>query len=108
MKKGLYYTVSANTQIGRDPMTIITEDMRCRKRLCDFAQKHGVINAARRYKTNRMFVYRQLARFDGSLESLRLKSTKSNSHPNCRVTLYSIKECPYKGKLKYCVNFACM
>lgn len=82
MKKGLCYTVSANTQIGRDPMTIITEDMRFRKRLCDFAQKHGVINAARRYKTNRMFVYRQLARFDGSLESLRLKSTKPNSHPN--------------------------
>ena len=82
MKKGLCYTVSANTQIGRDPMTIITEDMRFRKRLCEFAQKHGVINAARRYKTNRMFVYRQLARFDGSLESLRLKSTKPNSHPN--------------------------
>ena len=50
MKKGLCYTVSANTQIGRDQMTIITEDMRFSKRLCEFAQKHGVINAARRYK----------------------------------------------------------
>lgn len=38
--------------------------------------------AARRYKCNRMFVYRQLNRFDGTLESLRLKSTKPNSRPN--------------------------
>lgn len=64
------------------PMTIITEDMRFRKRLCEFALKYGVTLAARRYKTNRMFVYRQLARFDGTLESLRLKSTRPHSHPN--------------------------
>lgn len=63
-------------------MTIITEEMRFRKRLCDFALKHGVTKAARRYHTNRMFVYRQLKKYDGSVRSLVLKSRKPHSHPN--------------------------
>lgn len=63
-------------------MTIITEDMRFRERLCKFAKKHGVTKAAIRYQTNRQFVYRQLKRYDGTPESLRLKSTRPYSHPN--------------------------
>ena len=39
-------------------MKIITEEMRYRKRLCEYAIKNGVTNAARRYHTNRKFVYR--------------------------------------------------
>lgn len=41
-------------------MKIITEEMRFRKRLCEFALKYGVTKAAKRYHTNRQFVYRQL------------------------------------------------
>ena len=63
-------------------MAIITEEMRFRKRLCEYALKHGVTKAARRYHTNRMFVYRQLKKFDGTVRSLALKSRRPHSHPN--------------------------
>lgn len=63
-------------------MKIITEEMRFRKRLCEFALKNGVTKAARRYHTNRQFVYRQLEKYDGTLRSLALKSRKPHSHPN--------------------------
>ena len=63
-------------------MTIITEEMRFRKRLCEFALKNGVTKAARRYHTNRQFVYRQLEKYDGTLKSFSLKSRKPHSHPN--------------------------
>ena len=36
-------------------MKIITEEMRYRKRLCEYAKKNGVTNAARKYHTNRKF-----------------------------------------------------
>ena len=61
---------------------IITEEMRYRKRLCEYAKKNGVTKAARKYQTNRMFVYRQLERYDGEVRSLALKSRKPKSHPN--------------------------
>lgn len=63
-------------------MSIITEEMRYRKRLCEYAKKNGVTRAARQYKTNRQFVYRQLARYDGTLKSLSFKSRRPHSHPN--------------------------
>ena len=63
-------------------MKIITEEMRFRKRLCEFALKYGVTKAAKRYHTNRQFVYRQLEKYDGTLRSLALQSRKPHSHPN--------------------------
>lgn len=63
-------------------MSIITEEMRYRKRLCEYAIKNGVTRAARQYKTNRQFVYRQLDRYDGTLKSLAFKSRRPHSHPN--------------------------
>lgn len=63
-------------------MKIITEEMKYRKRLCDYALKHGVTKAARRYHTNRQFVYRQLKKYDGRVRSLALKSRRPKSHPN--------------------------
>ena len=62
--------------------SIITEEMKYRKRLCDFALKYGVTKAARRYHTNRKFVYRQLEKYDGTTRSLALKSRRPKSHPN--------------------------
>ena len=51
----------------------MTEEMRFRQRLCEYALKHGVTKAARRYHTNRQFVYRQLSKYDGDVRSLALK-----------------------------------
>lgn len=45
---------------------IITEEMRYRQKVCEYALKHGVTKAARRYHTYRQFVYRQLERYDGT------------------------------------------
>ena len=63
-------------------MRIITEEMRFRQRLCEYALKHGVTKAARRYQTNRQFVYRQLSKYDGDARSLALKSRKLHNNPN--------------------------
>ena len=53
---------------------IITEEMRYRQKVCEYALKHGVTKAARRYHTYRQFVYRQLERYDGTAGSLALRS----------------------------------
>lgn len=66
-------------------MKIITEEMKYRKRMCEYALKNGVTKAARRYHTNRMFVYRQLAKYDGTVKSLALKSRRPHSHPNAHT-----------------------
>ena len=60
---------------------IITEEMRFRQKLCEYARKNGVTKAARKYQTNRQFVYRQLKKYDGSVRSLALKSRKPKNHP---------------------------
>lgn len=64
---------------------IITEEMRYRKRLCEYVIKNGVIKAARRYHTNRKFVYRQLEKYDGNVRILALKSRKPHNHPNAHT-----------------------
>lgn len=63
-------------------MKIITEEMKYRKQMCEYAKKHGVTRTARRYHTYRKFVYRQLEKYDGTIRSLELKSRKPNHHPN--------------------------
>ena len=63
-------------------MKSITEEMRFRQRLCEYALKYGVKRAATRYHTNRQFVYRQLKKYDGDVRSLALKSRKPHKSPN--------------------------
>lgn len=48
-------------------------------------KKNGVTNAARKYHTNRKFVYRQLEKYDGTVRSLALKSRKPHNHPNAHT-----------------------
>ncbi len=72
-------------------MSIITEEMRHRRRLCEYALKHGVTQATRKYQTNRQFVHRQLKKNDGSVRSLVLKSIKLKSTP----TAHTEKEGPF-------------
>ena len=63
-------------------MNTITQDMRYRLSLINYADKYGVSNAARKYKTNRQYIYRWKRRYDGSIESLRNKSRRPHHHPN--------------------------
>ena len=63
-------------------MKIITEEMRFLRRLCEYALKNGVTRAARRYQTNRQFVYCQLKKYDGDVRSLVLKSRRPHNNPN--------------------------
>ena len=66
-------------------MASITEEMRFRQRLCEYAIKHGVTKAARRYHTNRQLVYRQLKKYDGSVRSLAMRSRKPHRSPNAHT-----------------------
>ena len=60
----------------------ITQDMRFRLSLIQYADKFGVTKAAIKYKTNRQYIYRWKRRFDGSIESLRDLSRRPHHHPD--------------------------
>lgn len=66
-------------------MKIITEEMRFRQCLCEYAIKNGVTKAARRYHTNRQFVYRQLKKYDGNVRSLAMRSRRPYISPNAHT-----------------------
>ncbi|SQA13628.1 hypothetical protein [Streptobacillus moniliformis] len=80
-------------------MSIITEEMKFRHRLCEYAIKNGVTKAARRYHTNRQFVYRQLKKYNGNIKSLALGSRKPHTSPNAHTEeeLILIKNRLYLG-----------
>ena len=63
-------------------MASITQYMRFRLSLIQYAERHGVSNAAKKYKTNRQYIYRWKNRYDGSWDSLRDRSRRPHSHPN--------------------------
>ena len=64
-------------------MTSITEEMRYRKRVVEYAIKHNNNSlAARRYHTSRMQVKRWRDRYDGSWKSIKNKSRRPHAHPN--------------------------
>ena len=63
-------------------MTNITQDIRYRLSLIKYAEKYGVTKAAIRYKTNRQYIYRWKRRYDGTIESLRCRSSRPHHHPN--------------------------
>ena len=63
-------------------MATITQDMRYRLSLINYADKYGVSQAARKYKTNRQYIYRWKNRYDGNWDSLRDRSRRPHHHPN--------------------------
>lgn len=63
-------------------MRIITEEMKYRQKMCEYALEHGVTAADRKYHTYRQFVYRQLEKYDGTVRSLALRSRKPDKSPN--------------------------
>lgn len=66
-------------------MSIITEEMRTRQRMCEYAKKHGVTKAAKHYHTYRKCVYRQLEKYDGTVQSLAFKSRKPHHSPTAHT-----------------------
>ena len=63
--------------------TIITEEMRFRQRVVKYAIKHNNnAKAARRYHTSRQQVCRWRKKYDGTVHSLKNKSTRPHRHPN--------------------------
>ncbi|MRS05164.1 transposase [bacterium] len=62
-------------------MNTITQDMKYRHSLVNFAMKHGVSRASRKYDKARSYIYFWLNRYDGSLQSLAVRSRRPRSHP---------------------------
>ncbi len=63
-------------------MKSITEGMRHRKRIVEYAiKRNSNAQAARKYHTTRQYVSYWRSRYDGSIESLRKKSRKPQFHP---------------------------
>ena len=70
---------------------IITEEMGYRQKVCEYALKYGVTKAARRYRTYRQFVYRQLERYDGAARSFALRSRRLKTSPNAHLIRRMLK-----------------
>ena len=62
-------------------MNSITQDMRYRQSLMEYTRKYGVARASRKYNKSRSYIYFWLARYDGSIESLKPKSKRPNTIP---------------------------
>ncbi|MGB4386221.1 MAG: helix-turn-helix domain-containing protein, partial [Caldicoprobacterales bacterium] len=62
---------------------IITEEMRFRQRVVEYAIKYNNnAKAARRYHTSRQQVQRWRKKYDGTVQSLANKSRRPKFHPN--------------------------
>ena len=63
-------------------MSSITQDMKYRQSLVNYALRHGAGKASRKYNRARSYVYFWLNRYDGTPESLACRSRRPHSHPN--------------------------
>ena len=63
-------------------MNTITQKMRFRQAIVEYALNHGATKAAIRYNVSRQYVYRWKNRYDGTLQSLADRSHRPHSHPN--------------------------
>ncbi len=60
----------------------ITQDMRYRQSLMQYAAKYGVSRASWKYNKSRSYIYFRKARWDGSVASLARQSKRPHHHPN--------------------------
>lgn len=66
-------------------MNRITQDMRYRQSLMEYAKKHGVSRASRKYNRSRSYIYFWSGRYDGTLGSLACQPRTPHSHPNAHT-----------------------
>ena len=65
-------------------MNSITQDMKFRQSLMNYAKKYGVSRASRKYNKSRSYIYFWLKRWDGSVESLAVESRRLALNTNNR------------------------
>ena len=63
-------------------MNSITQDIVFKQSVVEYSLKHGVTEAAKRYKQNRKTIYRWREKYDGTRKSLVNKSRRPHHHPN--------------------------
>ena len=63
-------------------MNSITQDIIFKQSVVEYSLKHGVTEAAKRYKQHIKTIYRWREKYDGSRKSLVNKSRRPHSHPN--------------------------
>lgn len=63
-------------------MKSITQDMKYRQSLMEYAKKYGVSRASRKYNKGRSYIYFWQKRYDGTLESLACRSRRPHHHPS--------------------------
>lgn len=63
-------------------MNTVTQTMRFRQSLLNYAEKHGVTKAAIKYNVNRQYIYRWKRRYNGDIQSLANRSHRPHHHPN--------------------------
>ncbi len=63
-------------------MKSITQDMKFRQSLMKYCEKYGVVKASRKYNKSRSYIYFWRKRWDGSVESLAVRSKRPHHHPN--------------------------
>ena len=62
-------------------MNSITQDILFKQSVVEYSLKHGVTEAAKRYKQHRKTIYRWIEKYDGTRKSLVNKSRRPHSHP---------------------------
>ncbi len=62
-------------------MKRVTQDILYRESVVKYALKYGNVAAAIRFRRNRQYVWRWVKRYDGTRESLKLRSRRPHMHP---------------------------
>lgn len=86
-------------------MNTITQDMRYRQSLINFAVRHGVSKASRRYNKSRSYIYCWLKRYHGGIESLPTGrtgriDTLTNTSRNIRLLTNMCRRNPKPGRVE--------
>lgn len=63
-------------------MKTVTQNMKYKQSLLQYAEKYGVSRASRKYNRARSTIYSWLSKYDGTIESLADRSKRPHSHPN--------------------------
>ena len=63
-------------------MNTITQEMKYRNSILNYAVNKGVTKAARKFNKGRSYIYFWLGRYDGTMASLANRSRRPHSHPN--------------------------
>ena len=69
-------------------MNSITQDMKFRQSLMNYAKKYGVSRASRKYNKSRSYIYFWLKRWDGSVESLAVKRLRDKLEDDTQKPKY--------------------